>query len=441
MSALYYNLNNHYLSHVIHSPEKRANRDNNPEKIMKKPLDTTEQNRIAALYELKILDTPADERFDRIIRLTSGYLSVPIAFISFIDSKHQWFKSSCGIGLNKISRNDSFCHYTIQQSKPMIIPDALLDERFCNNPYVTNSPNIRFYAGFPLSTVDGFNVGTLCAIDKKPRNLDETEIQILKDLATLAEDQVNLLDISLLERAVREKNISLTKAKKELEMRNNFIRKVFGSFMSDEIVAALLESKSELKLGGEERKITILFSDLRNFTTLSEHFPADKIVAALNNHYGKMVDVIEKYNGTVDSFIGDAIMVVFGAPHSGGDDAYRAIACALEMQATMQEVNAMNRNNSLPELAMGIGINTGYAIVGNIGSQKRMQYSAIGSPVNLASRIQDLTLGGQILISEATYQEVSHSLELNGHLRVKVKGIAAPITIYDVIGLGKKTDS
>ncbi|HCR5178864.1 TPA: adenylate/guanylate cyclase domain-containing protein, partial [Legionella pneumophila] len=285
------------------------------------------------------------------------------------------------------------------------------------------------------------NVGTLCAIDKKPRNLDETEIQILKDLATLAEDQVNLLDISLLERAVREKNISLTKAKKELEMRNNFIRKVFGSFMSDEIVAALLESKSELKLGGEERKITILFSDLRNFTTLSEHFPADKIVAALNNHYGKMVDVIEKYNGTVDSFIGDAIMVVFGAPHSGGDDAYRAIACALEMQATMQEVNAMNRNSSLPELAMGIGINTGYAIVGNIGSQKRMQYSAIGSPVNLASRIQDLTLGGQILISEATYQEVNHSLELNGHLRVKVKGIAAPITIYDVVGLDKKSDS
>ncbi|HAU2100689.1 TPA: adenylate/guanylate cyclase domain-containing protein, partial [Legionella pneumophila] len=121
-------------------------------------------------------------------------------------------------------------------------------------------------------------------------------------------------------------------------------------------------------------------------------------------------------------------------------DAYRAIACALEMQATMQEVNTMNRNCSLPELAMGIGINTGYAIVGNIGSQKRMQYSAIGSPVNLASRIQDLTLGGQILISEATYQEVNQSLELNGHLRVKVKGIASPITIYDVIGLDKKSD-
>ncbi|HAU1639691.1 TPA: adenylate/guanylate cyclase domain-containing protein, partial [Legionella pneumophila] len=100
----------------------------------------------------------------------------------------------------------------------------------------------------------------------------------------------------------------------------------------------------------------------------------------------------------------------------------------------------MNRNCSLPELAMGIGINTGYAIVGNIGSQKRMQYSAIGSPVNLASRIQDLTLGGQILISEATYQEVNQSLELNGHLRVKVKGIASPITIYDVIGLDKKSD-
>lgn len=407
--------------------------------MMKKSVNTKEQNRIAALYELKILETPPDERFDRIVRLTSSYLSVPIAFISFIDTHHQWFKSSCGLSLSKISRNDSFCHYTIQQSKPMIIPDALLDERFCKNPYVTDSPYIRFYAGFPLSTVDGFNVGTLCVIDKAPRDLNETQIKILKDLATLAEDQLTLLDISLLEKTIREKNISLTKAKKELEIRNNFIRKAFGSFMSDEIVTELLEAKTELKLGGEERRITILFSDLRNFTTLSERFSADKIVAALNNYYGKMVDVIEKYNGTVDSFIGDAIMVVFGAPYSGDDDAYRAIVCALEMQASMPVVNEMNRNSGLPELEMGIGINTGCAIVGNIGSQKRMQYSAIGSPVNLASRIQDLTLGGQILISETTYQEVSNSLTLNGHLRVKVKGIASPITIYDIVGLDKKS--
>ncbi|MCC5792214.1 MAG: GAF domain-containing protein [Legionellaceae bacterium] len=404
---------------------------------MSKKRPAGESDRLAALYELKILDTPPEERFDRIVRLASRYLSAPIAYIALLDTDRQWFKASCGLQAKQTPRNISFCNHTIQQAHPLVVPDARQDERFANSPLVTNAPNIRFYAGFPLSTAEGFKVGTLCISDTSPRQLQPEQLSILKDLADLAEDQLTLLDIYEMEKKIRDKNASLQKAKKALELRNDFIRKTFSCFMSDDVVNELLKPRSKLKLGGEQRKITILFSDLRNFTPLSEQYPAEKIVAALNNYFGHMVSIIESYNGTIDSFIGDAIMVLFGAPFSDGKEAERAIACALAMQQNMEEVNRYNRKNKLPELNMGIGINTGQAIIGNIGSEKRMQYSAIGSPVNLAARIQDLSLGGQVLISEATRQEVDGLLQTSGHLRVKVKGVDTPITIYDVASLNQ----
>lgn len=402
---------------------------------MNKKLDNDESDRLAALYELKILDTQPEERFDRIVRLTSQLFSTPIAYIALLDAERQWFKASLGLEQKQTPRNISFCNHTIQQDRPLVVPDAVQDERFADSPLVTKAPSIRFYAGVPLSTAEGFNVGTLCVSDTTPRQLKPWQLKILKDLANLAEDQLTLLDIYELEKKIREKNTYLEKAKKELELRNDFIRKTFSCFMSDDVVNQLLESQSTLKLGGEQRKTTILFSDLRGFTPLSEQYPADKIVTTLNHYFSHMISIIEKYNGTIDSFIGDAIMVIFGAPCSDGEEAKRAIACALEMQQNMDVVNDFNRKNNLPELEMGIGINTGDVIIGNIGSNKRMQYSAIGSPVNLAARIQDLSLGGQVLISEATRNEVGHLVQTNGHLRVKVKGIDAPITIYDVAWL------
>ena len=405
------------------------------ESTLKKALRSDEEGRLAALYELKILDTPKEDRYDRLIRMAIEFFDVPIAFISFLEKERQWFKAERGLNLNSIPREGSFCNYTIQLREPLIIPDTFKDSRFVDNPYVKGDPHMRFYAGAPLSTPEGYNVGTLCLSDRVPRKLTEAEQKLLLDLASLAEDQLNLMDIAKIAKKLRLSYQALDKTKKELEVRNQFIRKAFSSYMSDELVKSLIESPSDLSIKGEKRKITIIFSDLRGFTQLSEVLPAEQVFAALNNYFAQMTNVIEKHGGMVDSFIGDAIMVVFGAPRQSDNDALRAIACALEMQQTIKEVNALNKSQGLPELSMGIGINTGYSVVGNIGSEKRMQYSAIGSPVNLASRIQDLTIGGQVLISEATRQEAGDSLQLHGNLRVKVKGIASPITIYDVNGI------
>ena len=150
-----------------------------------------------------------------------------------------------------------------------------------------------------------------------------------------------------------------------------------------------------------------------------------------------MVSVIKQYQGTIDEFIGDAIFVLFGAPIWQEDDAQRAVACGIAMQLAMASVNEQNRQDGLPEIEMGIGIHTGQVVVGNIGSAERTKYGVVGSQVNLTSRIQSCTTGGQTLISEATRREVGPILKLGRQMEVKAKGIEYPITVSEVLGIGR----
>ncbi len=190
-------------------------------------------------------------------------------------------------------------------------------------------------------------------------------------------------------------------------------------------------------MGGEKRKITMLMADLRGFTSLSERLPAERVVTLLNRYLTTMVSVIKQYQGTIDEFIGDAIFVLFGAPIWQEDDAQRAVACAIAMQLAMASVNEQNRQDSLPEIEMGVGIHTGQVVVGNIGSSERTKYGVVGSQVNLTSRIQSCTTGGQTLISEATRREVGPILKLGKQMEVKAKGIEHPIIVSEVMGIGR----
>jgi PAS domain S-box-containing protein len=222
----------------------------------------------------------------------------------------------------------------------------------------------------------------------------------------------------------------------QVELRNRFIRETFGRYLTDEVVATLLESPTGLRMGGEKRKVTMMMSDLRGFTSLSERLAPERVVALLNRYLTAMVKVIKQHDGTIDEFIGDAIFVLFGAPVWREDDAQRAVACAVAMQLAMAEVNEQNRQEDLPDLEMGIGIHTGRVVVGNIGSPDRMKYGVVGSHVNLASRIQSYTTGGQILISETTRQEVGSILSIGKQTEIKAKGIEQPVVVAEVLGIG-----
>ncbi|MEB3340257.1 adenylate/guanylate cyclase domain-containing protein [Okeania sp.] len=216
------------------------------------------------------------------------------------------------------------------------------------------------------------------------------------------------------------------------------IRQTFGRYLTDEVVATLLESPEGLKLGGERRKITILTSDLRGFTATSERLPPEEVVKILNFYLGYMADVITKHQGTIDEFMGDGILVLFGAPITRNNDPTRAVACAVDMQLAMAPVNKQMKEWGLPPLEMGIGINTGEVVVGNIGSLKRTKYGVVGSQVNLTYRIESYTTGGQILISGTTLKEVGSIIEINGEKEVMPKGVKKQITIYDVGGIRGK---
>lgn len=239
--------------------------------------------------------------------------------------------------------------------------------------------------------------------------------------------------INLLER--NEAFEALLESQKQLEVRNHFIRQTFGRYLSDDIVDSILESPEGMKLGGEKRVVTIMMTDLRGFTAMSEQLPAETVVNIINIYLETMTEIILKYNGTIDEFIGDSILVIFGAPIKRENDAQRAVACAMEMQMAMSAVNERNRTEGYPEVAQGIGISTGELVVGNIGSEKRSKYGVVGREVNLAARIESCTVGGQTYISNNTFKACGPILKVIDRLEIQPKGFKEPVKIYEIGGI------
>ena len=229
--------------------------------------------------------------------------------------------------------------------------------------------------------------------------------------------------------------------RQELERNQTFIRKVFGRYLSEEIVATLLEDPDGLDMGGTQRKVSVLMADIRGFTTIAEQLSPQRVVRLLNNYLGTMSEIIMKYNGTVDEFIGDAILAIFGAPITRENDTDRAISCAIEMQAAISEINQRNRAENLPEITIGISINTGLVVAGNIGSEKRTKYGVVGHTVNQTARIEEHCGPDSILISEATLNDSKATLQLGETKTITAKGILKAIKIFELHGIKSPTSN
>jgi adenylate cyclase len=282
-------------------------------------------------------------------------------------------------------------------------------------------------------------------------SIDLDKLKHTIDQMTIVSDEKNAMLQSLgriekefralnfkLEKSLKDKHTLstlLSRTSEDLEKSSEIIKKMFGRYLSTEVMNSLLEDPSALELGGEKRKVTIMMTDLRGFTALSERLKPEQVVQMLNAYFEVMVDVILQYHGTINEIIGDALLVIFGAPQEMSDRAQRAIACAIEMQNAMAKVNDQNCAQSLPELEMGIGLNETEVIVGNIGSSKRSKYAVVGSGVNMTSRIESYTVGGQILISESVRQEAGEVLRIDAQRDVVPKGAETPLRIYEVGGI------
>jgi len=210
----------------------------------------------------------------------------------------------------------------------------------------------------------------------------------------------------------------------------DFIRNTFGRYVSPEVVKTLLESPEGLKLGGDKRVVTVLMSDLRGYTRFAEHGDPAMVMAVLNDYLARMTDVIVAHGGTVNEFIGDAVFAIFGAPLPHADHAERAAAAALAMQRAMAEINEAQAARGVPRFEMGIGINTGEAVVGNIGSEQRAKYGVVGSAVNVTARVEGASVGGQVLVSAATWACIEDVADAEPPIAVPVKGLSEPLMLY-----------
>lgn len=223
---------------------------------------------------------------------------------------------------------------------------------------------------------------------------------------------------------------------KGLEEREE-LKGAFGKFVNPAIAQQIMSGS--LALGGVEKNVTVFFSDIRSFTTISEKMEPVEVVAMLNQYFTLMVNIVHKSGGVVDKFIGDAIMAVWGAPLDTDRDAHESVGAAVEMRYALREFNEKHRG-SLPEIRIGCGLNTGPVLSGQIGAEDRLEYTVIGDTVNLASRLEGLnkTFGTDIIVSEATYAEVKDDFVCAPLEKIMIRGKTQPQRVYAV--LGKKND-
>lgn len=225
-----------------------------------------------------------------------------------------------------------------------------------------------------------------------------------------------------------------------LEGRNKEkIKNAMGKYLSQDIMRNVVQNIDDIKLGGKKSNLTVLFSDIRGFTSMSESMTAEEVSKILNEYFSEMEPIITKYNGVINKFIGDAVMAIFGEPIQDINHAQNAVKCASEMLKKVEQLRDKWLSEGKPKIEIGIGINTGEAFVGNIGSEKRLEYTVIGDTVNLASRIEgyNKVYKTNLLISSSTYKQVSDIVDVIKIADVTIRGKSKKMDIYEVLRLSK----
>ena len=225
--------------------------------------------------------------------------------------------------------------------------------------------------------------------------------------------------------------VETVKAHKKLA-REEVARANYSRFMPEYVVKQLLQNPDSFRLGGVNQKVTVLFADIRGFTALAEREKPDKIVALLNRYFSAMSEVIFEHGGTLDKYIGDGLMAIFGAPTATKEDALNAVKAAVRMQKRLAKLNEELRAEGFSEISIGIGLHTGEALIGYIGSDKRSEYTAIGDTVNLAARLESNAEGGKILMSEATAQASGNLIPVRQREPLTVKNRVQPVNVLEV---------
>lgn len=302
--------------------------------------------------------------------------------------------------------------------------------------------SIQTMAGIPLFFMSGkkdesvreecYHLGALAVIKKPFTEVSVERIERMAwqfDVAKSTEKKLERQAMDL--RAARE----IERLNKQLEARNELLHQVFGRYFSDEVMEKILDHPQGASIGGEKKDMTVMMADLRGFTAMSQRMDSDEMMDLLNYYFGKMIEVIRSYKGTVIELLGDGILAVFGAPITSVHHTQRAIAAAITMQNTMNEINAYCAKRNYNSLEMGIGIHRGIVFIGNIGSDEIMRYNVVGRVVNECARIESYSVGGQVLVSDSTIQDIRLKCTTRELTEIKAKGVEIPIKVHKVTAL------
>lgn len=250
----------------------------------------------------------------------------------------------------------------------------------------------------------------------------------LDPFAAFTPDHLEMISAVAAQTAV---TVETVKAHKRLA-REEVARANYSRFMPEYVVKQLLDNPDSFRLGGANQMVTVLFADIRGFTALSEREKPEKVVGLLNRYFSVMTDIIFAHGGTLDKYIGDGLMAIFGAPTATPEDALNAVKAAVTMQKRLTTLNVELRTEGYGQIAVGIGLHTGEATIGYIGSDKRSEYTAIGDTVNLAARLESNAAGGQILISEATAAASGNLIPVTQREPLTVKNRIQPVNVLEV---------
>jgi adenylate cyclase len=362
-----------------------------------------EAARRLALLGLNILDTPAEARFDQIIYLAKLIFGVPIAYIAFVDEERQWIKARIGTIAQENHRDISFCGHAILSDQIMIVPDASQDYRFATNPLVLGEPFVRFYAGQPLKSPDGFRVGTICIVDRVPREISDQQIKIMRQLGRMAEREFAIrdksqlqVDILMAKQQLEKSDLELKRAIDDLstEKQNSeaLLRNIFPGGVADE-----LRHHGRVKAVAHDQ-VSVLFSDFCGFTAVAASYSASELVEELNRCFCFFDSLCSRHGVEKLKTIGDGYMCVgrmSGDPVKAGLD---LLCFAREIlafvHARKRELEAIGRRY----WDIRIGIHSGPVVAGVVGT-KRMAYDIWGNTVNVAARIEQTSETGRINMS------------------------------------------
>jgi len=313
----------------------------------------------------------------------------------------------------KMTIGRSITRKVMKDRVALLSQDAAADEQFAGVESIV-SQGVRSTICAPLVTESGVH-GALYADRLDP-------------FSAFKPDDLELISAVAAQAAIAVENVRAhERLAKEEVARVNYSR-----FLPEYVVKQILENPESFKLGGVLQTITVLFADIRGFTRISEHAPPEKIVQLLNRYFSAMTDIIFAHGGTLDKYLGDGLMALFGAPTVTPKDAANAIAAAVAMQRRMLSINDELREEGFPEVGIGIGLHTGEVTVGYIGSERRSEYTAIGDAVNTASRLESNAKAGEILVSEVTAKAAHSRYQLAAREPIHVKNREQPVPLFEV---------